>query len=257
MSWGAMLLLEDLLDVSRITRGTLQLRKQPTELAFVVEAAVETARPAVDSKRHTLRVELPDAAVKMNVDPLRMSQVLSNLLTNAAKYTNAGGNVLVNASVDGRDLTVRIADDGIGLTAEEIGSIFTMFSQSKSAQERSEGGLGIGLALTKGLVELHGGTIKVRSDGPGLGCTFQLHFPETVITDATQIEAAARPMRPFCDSMVMTSCSRMMVKLPISFTGSTSPMLRSSISACPALAATSWLAASAPIQRKATSYSSL
>jgi CheY-like chemotaxis protein len=171
------LLLEDLLDVSRITRGVLQLRKQPTTLAAIIEAAVETARPVIESKRHAFTVELQDESTQLDVDPLRMSQVISNLLTNAAKYTNSAGVIRLSANLDGADLHIAVADNGIGIQKDELASIFAMFSQVKSAQDRSEGGLGIGLALTKGLVALHGGEIEARSAGPGAGSVFRLTIP--------------------------------------------------------------------------------
>jgi signal transduction histidine kinase/CheY-like chemotaxis protein len=175
------LLLDDLLDVSRITRGTLQLRKQRALLSAVVQAAVETARPLVDSKRHTLTVECPPD-IRVNVDPLRLAQVLSNLLTNAAKYTNPGGVIHVSAEIRGGDVSLSVADNGIGLASDELGSIFAMFSQVRSALDRSEGGLGIGLALTRGLVQLHGGTIEARSDGQGRGSVFTVQLPSAVLS---------------------------------------------------------------------------
>lgn len=175
------LLLEDLLDVSRITRGTLQLRRQATSLKAVIESAVETARPLVDSKQHTLTVSLPPSDVLIDVDPLRMAQVISNLLTNAAKYTDARGAIDVAAELEQHDLVVSVADTGIGLAAESMREIFSMFSQVQSAKERSEGGLGIGLALTKGLVELHGGAIQVDSPGLGRGSTFSVRVPNALV----------------------------------------------------------------------------
>lgn len=185
------LLLEDLLDISRITRGVLQLRRQPTALASIIEAAVETARPVIEGKRHTFAVELRDEATQLDVDPLRMSQVVSNLLTNAAKYTNNAGVIRLSASLDRSTLRISVADNGIGIPEEELVSIFAMFSQVKAAQDRSEGGLGIGLALTKGLVELHGGTIEAHSSGPGAGSVFTLTIPDVrLIADAAKMTDA-------------------------------------------------------------------
>jgi two-component sensor histidine kinase len=159
------LLLDDLLDISRVTRGMLELRKEPTELAAVVDAAVETARPILDARRHTLSVRLPPEPLVFSADPLRLAQVLSNLLTNAAKYTDPDGRIDLRAVVTGGELLISVTDSGIGITADALDRIFTMFSQVKSAQDRSEGGLGIGLALAKGLVELHGGQITAHSAG--------------------------------------------------------------------------------------------
>ncbi len=174
------LLLDDLLDVSRITRGTLELRTQMTELAAIVDAAVETARPAVDAKRHVLEVDIPQTPVHFAADPLRIAQVLSNLLTNAAKYTDPEGRIRLSATASAQEVTIAVADTGIGIPADSIGEIFAMFSQVKSNQDRSEGGLGIGLALAKGLVELHGGNIQARSAGIGLGSEFLVRLPVRV-----------------------------------------------------------------------------
>jgi signal transduction histidine kinase len=171
------LLLDDLLDISRITRGTLDLRLEDTELADILEAAVETARPIIDAKRHTFTIEAPDESVQFMADPLRLAQILSNLLTNAAKYTDPEGQIQLRVACDRQDICFVVKDSGIGIPAEALKNIFEMFSQVKSAQDRSEGGLGIGLSLTKGLVDLHGGTIDARSGGPGLGSEFIVHLP--------------------------------------------------------------------------------
>jgi PAS domain S-box-containing protein len=161
------LLLDDLLDISRITRGTLGLRPEMTSVSAVVEAALETARPAIDAKRHTLEVVLPEEPVRLAADPLRLAQVLSNLLTNAAKYTDPEGRIRLRAFRENDTLVISVADNGVGIEPESLKDVFVMFSQVKSGHDRSEGGLGIGLALAKGLVELHGGTIEARSEGKG------------------------------------------------------------------------------------------
>jgi PAS domain S-box-containing protein len=175
------LLLEDLLDISRVTRGTLELRTEMTELAAVIEAAVETARPSIDSKRHVLSIEMPPEAVHLAADPLRLAQVISNLLTNAAKYTDPGGRIRLHAVRDAEAVTISVSDNGIGIPADAIQGVFAMFSQVKSAQDRSDGGLGIGLALAKGLVDLHGGSITARSAGTGRGSEFVVRLPMRVI----------------------------------------------------------------------------
>ncbi len=166
------LLLDDLLDISRITRGTLQLRPENTELADILEAAVETARPVIDAKRHTFTIEAPEESVQFLADPLRIAQILSNLLTNAAKYTDPGGAIQLRVGCDRKNIVFVVKDSGIGIAADSLKNIFGMFSQVKSSTDRSEGGLGIGLALTKGLVDLHGGHIEARSAGAGLGSEF-------------------------------------------------------------------------------------
>jgi signal transduction histidine kinase len=174
------LLLDDLLDISRITRGTLELRKQRTDLAGVIEAAVETARPAIDAKRHRLSVELPRVAVQLEADPLRLSQVLSNLLTNAAKYTDPEGQLRLVSEVIGGDVVIRVIDNGIGISPAALPNIFQMFSQVKSVRDRSDGGLGIGLALSRGLIALHSGRLEAHSAGLGHGSEFSVHLPTSV-----------------------------------------------------------------------------
>jgi PAS domain S-box-containing protein len=176
------LLLDDLLDISRVTRGTLELRMEMTDVASVVEAAVETARPAIDAKRHSLTVVLPPEPVVFAADPLRLAQVLANLLTNAAKYTDPGGSIKLHAAGSEDSVTLSVADTGIGLAPDALSRVFTMFSQIKTAQDRSEGGLGIGLALSKGLVDLHGGSIEARSGGAGRGSEFVVSLPRRAIT---------------------------------------------------------------------------
>jgi signal transduction histidine kinase/ActR/RegA family two-component response regulator len=189
-------LLEDLLDVSRITRGTLELRRQPTELSVLVESAVETARPLIDSKRHKLTVGLPPAPVHLNVDPVRTSQVIANLLNNAAKYTNSGGLIRLAAWVRDDDFVLTVTDNGIGIPKREVETIFQMFSQVQSARDRAEGGLGIGLALTKGLVELHGGTVTAESAGLGAGSSFRIEIPNARAAISTHAEASATESVP-------------------------------------------------------------
>lgn len=170
------LLLDDLLDVSRITRGTLSLRKQMVSLRTIVNSAVETARPLIDSRNHVLEVDVP-AGLQLEADPLRLSQILANLLTNAAKYTPHGGRICLRAQVEQGAAVVRVEDTGIGLAKEDMQRIFEMFSQAESSSESMQGGLGIGLALSKGLVELHGGSIEAHSEGPGKGSQFTVRVP--------------------------------------------------------------------------------
>ncbi len=171
------LLLDDLLDVSRITRGRLELRTQMTELAAIIDAAVETARPAIDIKRHVLSIDIPKSPVHFAADPLRIAQVLSNLLTNAAKYTDPEGQIRLTAVRSEDAVTISVTDSGIGIPPEATERVFAMFSQVQSNQDRSEGGLGIGLALAKGLVELHGGQIQAKSAGTGQGSEFVVRLP--------------------------------------------------------------------------------
>lgn len=177
-------LLDDLLDVSRVTRGTLELRTEMTELAAVVDAAVETARPVIDAKRHRFSVEMPAEPIVFAADPLRLAQVLSNLLTNAAKYTDPAGTIRLKATADAEQITISVTDTGIGMPVDALARVFVMFSQVQSSKDRSEGGLGIGLALAKGLVELHGGLIEARSGGVGRGSEFIVQLPRRSIRDS-------------------------------------------------------------------------
>jgi signal transduction histidine kinase/ActR/RegA family two-component response regulator len=169
-------LLDDLLELTRITQGKLQLRKQVCSIQSIVDAAVETARPLLERKKHQLLIRVPDDIPPFVADPVRLAQAVSNLLTNAAKYTDAGGRIELSARL-GERLTIAVQDDGIGIPAEQLEGLFVMFSQIPSAIGRSEGGLGVGLALVKGIAELHGGTVEAQSDGAGKGSRFVLTLP--------------------------------------------------------------------------------
>ena len=193
------LLLDDLLDVSRITRGRLALRRGTNALGDMIDAAVETARPLVDSRQHELEVVLPQASILMQADPLRVSQIVANLLTNAAKYTNPQGRIRLLAALDADDVVIEVSDNGIGIAAESLPAVFDMFTQLRGSDDRA-GGLGIGLALTKGLVELHGGTISVRSEGGGRGSAFTVRLPrgdapEPLHAPTDGLEPRAAPAR--------------------------------------------------------------
>lgn len=170
-------LLDDLLDVARITQGKLQLQTQRVSLTSIVDAAVEAVRPLLDSKGHELLVTLPVEAPVLEADPLRVSQILSNLLTNAAKYTDPRGHIELWGQVQGSTLCLAVKDDGIGIAPHDLDRIFTMFSQVEDTGVRSDGGLGIGLALVKGLVALHHGSIEAKSEGLGHGSEFLLRLP--------------------------------------------------------------------------------
>jgi PAS domain S-box-containing protein len=171
------LLLDDLLDVSRITRGKLALRKVWKPLASIIDAALETARPLLDARRHQLTVDLPQEPLHLEADPLRLAQVLSNLLTNAAKYTEPQGSIVLAARSVEDEIVISVTDSGIGIDREMLPRIFEMFSQTTSAIDRAEGGLGIGLALVRGLVSLHGGSVEATSDGAGRGSVFTVRLP--------------------------------------------------------------------------------
>ncbi|HUE12590.1 MAG TPA: PAS domain-containing protein [Planctomycetaceae bacterium] len=170
-------LVDDLLEISRITSGKLQLRKERIEFAAAVHSAVEATRPLVAAAGHELTISLPPEPIYLDADSTRLAQILSNLLNNAAKYAEKGGHIWLTAERQGDSVTVSVRDTGIGIAAEHLAHIFEMFSQALPALERSQGGLGIGLALVRGLVELHGGTIEAQSDGPGQGSEFTIRLP--------------------------------------------------------------------------------
>jgi signal transduction histidine kinase/ActR/RegA family two-component response regulator len=182
------LLLDDLLDVSRITRGRLDLKMEAVDLESLVGTAVETVRPLIEARQHQLSVALPSQRVILMADPLRLSQSLSNLLTNAAKYTDAHGQITLVISLLPDEVSMSVKDTGIGFEPGALPGMFEMFSQVDSAIDRAEGGLGIGLALVKGLIELHGGTIQGFSAGLGLGSEFTIHLPMALV-----IQSAAEP----------------------------------------------------------------
>jgi signal transduction histidine kinase/ActR/RegA family two-component response regulator len=186
------LLLDDLLDVSRITRGRLELKIESVDLKALVRAAVETVRPLLDSKQHVLSIELPEESLTLNVDPLRLSQSLSNLLTNSAKYTDPGGQISLVVRSLPAELSMSVKDNGIGFDAQSFTEMFTMFAQVKSSIDRAEGGLGIGLALVKGLIALHGGTVEAVSAGLGRGSEFVIHLPRSVVSAAGASDGASK-----------------------------------------------------------------
>ncbi|MEO8835997.1 MAG: HAMP domain-containing sensor histidine kinase, partial [Caldimonas sp.] len=170
-------LLDDLLDISRLTRGKLELRMQHLELTSAIDNAVEAAQPVIDAAGHALVVSLPPESLWVDGDPTRLAQVFSNVLINAAKYTPAGGRIALAVALDGQAVSVTVRDTGIGIAEEHIARIFDMFGQVESARSRSQGGQGIGLSLVRGLVELHHGTIRARSEGLHKGSEFEIRLP--------------------------------------------------------------------------------
>jgi signal transduction histidine kinase/ActR/RegA family two-component response regulator len=170
-------LVDDLLDVSRITTGKLMVRRTPVQLQQVVRSAVELAEPFIKSRGHTLELDLPDQPVWLEADATRLAQVFSNLLNNAAKYTNSGGAIRLEARVAGNSVAVRVIDNGIGLTPAMLRRVFDMFTQVDYSLERSNAGLGVGLTLARRLVELHEGKLEAFSDGPDQGSTFLATLP--------------------------------------------------------------------------------
>lgn len=170
-------LLDDLLDIARVSSGKLQLQPERVPLRAIVDTAVETANPMIESKGHQLVVHLPPVSPMLLVDPVRLAQVLSNLLINAAKYTESGGRIEVLAQAGGGEVRIAVTDTGIGFSPSVAEELFEMFVQVRRGLVRSDGGLGIGLALARNIVQLHGGSIDARSDGPGLGSTFTIRLP--------------------------------------------------------------------------------
>lgn len=170
-------LIDDLMDVSRINRGKIELRRELLVLQDVLEDAVETSRPLMEEAQHSLAIELPPGPVQVHADRTRLSQAFMNLLNNAAKYTDSKGRIRLSARVQRDKVVVSITDSGIGIPAEHLESVFEMFSQVETALSRSRGGLGIGLALTQQLVQMHGGTVTARSAGTGQGSEFTVELP--------------------------------------------------------------------------------
>ncbi|MBN9522706.1 response regulator [bacterium] len=170
-------LVDDLLDVSRITRGKVELRKEAVDLNAVLARAAEAARPTIEARRHRLIVTQPGRPVMVSADPTRLAQVVGNLLTNAAKYSDEGGRIDLTLEEDG-EAVVRVRDTGLGIPADMLPRVFDLFTQVGRTLDRSDGGLGIGLTLVKSLVELHGGTASAASGGPGKGSEFTVRLPK-------------------------------------------------------------------------------
>lgn len=195
-------LVDDLLDISRITKGKLRLTKEPVDLRIVLNRAAETARPFMDARRHDFSVLLPTKAVWVEADPARMEQVVINLLNNAAKYTDEGGLIRLTIHQEGQDAVIQVRDNGVGISPELLPHIFELFTQVDGSLGRSYGGLGIGLALASNLVELHEGRLQATSAGLGKGCEFTIKLPilsEPPAHDTKTIlapgEKAGRPVR--------------------------------------------------------------
>jgi signal transduction histidine kinase len=170
-------LIEDLLDVSRISKGKVHLRMEAIDLAPVIARSVEAVTALIGERGHELTVSVPPGPMAVEGDATRLEQVLVNLLTNAAKYTDRGGRVAVVAGAEGGDFVVSVRDSGEGISAEMLPRLFEMFTQVESSTGRSRGGLGIGLSLVKTLVEMHGGSVRAASEGVGLGSEFSVRLP--------------------------------------------------------------------------------
>ncbi|HVS38683.1 MAG TPA: ATP-binding protein [Gemmataceae bacterium] len=191
-------LVDDLLDVSRITRGKVRLHKERIDLASIVAAAVEHTRPAFESRRRPLAVTMPPETLWLEGDRTRLAQVLGNLLTNAAKYSEGDGDVSLTAARDAGEVVVRVRDQGVGIPSELLPHVFDLFTQGQPTLARSEGGLGVGLTVVKSLVEMHGGRVEAHSDGPGRGSEFVVRLPLLPIAEHPEPPAVkdAAPQAP-------------------------------------------------------------
>ena len=170
-------LVDDLLDIARISNGKMELRREPIEIASVIRSAVETSRPLIDVQRHQLSITVPNEPLTVEADPLRLSQVVANLLNNAAKYTEPGGQIWLTVSREAGEVVISVRDTGIGICAEMLPLVLEMFTRTERGKIHSQDGLGIGLALVKRLVELHGGRVEAKSEGEGRGSEFTIRLP--------------------------------------------------------------------------------
>jgi CheY-like chemotaxis protein len=185
---------DDLVDVSRIRSGKIELRRQPVDLARVLQDAITAVEPLLCEQRQELLVELPAERLALDADPVRLTQAVENLLHNSAKYTDPGGHVRLAARRVGGEVVVRVEDDGIGIAPDLLPRVFDVFVQAKQPPNRARGGLGLGLALVRSLVELHGGTVRAESAGPGQGSAFEIRLPAAPSAEAPA--PAAPHVRP-------------------------------------------------------------
>jgi len=183
-------LVDDLLDVSRINRGRLEIRKEQIDLARVLRTAMETTQPFLEQRRQTCRVALPAATLTVDADPMRLAQVFANLINNAAKFSSEGGTIELTVEASGEEVFVRVRDHGIGIEADDLPTIFDLFRRVRPSYEHDQGGLGIGLTLVKRLVEMHGGTVSASSAGPGLGSEFVVQLPVVATVDRAPLETS-------------------------------------------------------------------
>jgi signal transduction histidine kinase/FixJ family two-component response regulator len=183
-------LVDELLEISRVTSGKVRLQKEPIDVATIVAYAVETSRPTIEQQHHRLSIALPPSPVFVEADSIRMAQVLSNLLNNAAKYTKPGGQIRLAVAVEGADVAFRVRDTGIGIPAEMLSQVFDLFTQVDHSLDHSQGGLGLGLTLVQNLVEMHGGTVQALSEGPNRGSEFVVCLPILIETTADTAPSA-------------------------------------------------------------------
>jgi signal transduction histidine kinase/DNA-binding response OmpR family regulator len=192
-------LVDDLLDISRITRGKVRLKRVPMQLSDAVAKGIELASPLLEQHQHTLEVSVPARGLPVLADPDRLAQVISNLLTNSAKYTTAGGQIRVSAAIEGAEVVLRVADSGIGIDPAMLPRIFDLFTQDRQAIDRAQGGLGLGLSIVRSLVTLHGGTVAATSEGRGHGSEFVVRLPRAaadVGSEPLPVKDGAPPVGP-------------------------------------------------------------
>ena len=215
-------LVDDLLDVSRMTQGKIQLRYESISLSQIIQRSLETVQPLLIEKRHEVHLTIPEGPLWLWADPLRLEQVLNNLLTNAAKYTESGGVIQVDVESEGDDVLIRVRDNGMGIAPNMLGEIFQLFSQVDRSLERSQGGLGIGLTLARNLVQLHQGTLVAQSDGLGKGSEFVIRLPNrTCLKSETSIPTtvSSAPIAQMCrvlivdDNVVSAESLQLIMKL--------------------------------------------
>jgi signal transduction histidine kinase/CheY-like chemotaxis protein len=195
-------LVDDLLEISRVTSGKVRLQKEAVDVATIVAFAIETSRPVLETDHHRLSIALPADAVYVDADPLRMAQVLSNLLNNAAKYTKPGGQIRLAAASEGPEVVFRVRDNGIGIPPEMLSGIFDLFAQVDHSLDHSQGGLGLGLTLVRSLVEMHGGSVQALSEGLSQGSEFIVRLP---VLELAHVQAEVQKTAPAPASDTATS----------------------------------------------------
>jgi signal transduction histidine kinase len=193
-------LVEDLMDISRISRGKVSLRKQPSNLAEIVQRGLEVSRPFLEARNHKVTIKVPAEPIVLDADPARLTQVVVNLLTNAAKYTNEGGHIALTVEQQDGQAILRVKDDGIGITPEMLPRVFDLYAQSERTLGHAQGGLGIGLKLVRTFVEMHGGKVEAFSEGSGRGSEFVVHQPVLELTGQWQ-PAAPERAAPDCETL--------------------------------------------------------
>ena len=199
-------LVDDLLDISRVTHGKIELKREPLEIAQVVAAAIETTRPLIEERLHLLDVQVAPRGLEVYADRARLAQAIGNLVNNAAKYTEPGGRIAISAAREGDAIAIAVRDTGIGIEPTMLPHIFSMFVQERQSLDRSRGGLGLGLCIVKSIVELHGGTVEPRSAGRGRGSELTIRIPATIttrITERPREQQVAKPRATGCRIIVV------------------------------------------------------